>query len=279
VQKNNIYIFGGNSLAASFLPFNNYSIKFQSRSKCKFNKNDIYKISKKNVLKYLSIFKPNLVISLIANTNVNLCEKNKKKSLNDNFIVNKVIIDCCKILKLKFIFFSSDQIFSGGRKSFNEKDKAKPLNNYAKHKLKVENYIKKNLKHYLIIRTNFFCKSNKFSIFNLINKNKKIYGFNDIYFNPLHITNVWKLVFFLINNKHNGTYNLSSNNKISKFTFIKKIVDHLRLKRKIYKINYSDTKLAKTVLRPNNMCISNNKIKKIYKNKKIFMLKNNINIL
>jgi len=83
----------------------------------------------------------------------------------------------------------------------------------------------------------------------------------------------------LIENGHKGIYNLSSNNRISKFTFIKKITNHLGLKREIIKISYSKTRLSKIVIRPNNMCISNNKIKKIYKNKKIFMLENNIKLL
>ena len=66
--------------------------------------------------------------------------------------------------------------------------------------MKSEKYIKKNLKDYLIIRTNFFGKSlngrKSFSDFitkNIQNK-KKIRLFEDVMFNPVHLSTLIKIL-------------------------------------------------------------------------------------
>ena len=74
-------------------------------------------------------------------------------------------------------------------KGYSEKSYTNPLNYYAKTKVFCEDYIKKTKKIFLIIRTNFFGKGNKFkksfSDKILLALSKKINLFDDVYFNPI----------------------------------------------------------------------------------------------
>ena len=72
----------------------------------RFNQRDIQKIIK--------LIKPNIIINLIAETDVDLCEKKKKHCLKINFEIVKNIVN--SVIKLKYnIFFYkySDQVYSG----------------------------------------------------------------------------------------------------------------------------------------------------------------------
>jgi dTDP-4-dehydrorhamnose reductase len=130
-----------------------------------------------------------------------------------------------------------------------------------------ENYIKKNLNKYLIIRTNFFGKGNNFKksfsdkIINSLKKNKKISLFEDVYYNPISMHVLSDIIFKLIKIKKYGLYNVATNDKINKYEFGVKIANFLKLNSKlISKIKIDQMKL---VLRPKSMYLKNNKIKKI----------------
>lgn len=276
VKKSNIFIFGGNSLASKYCQNKNYNFYFYKRKISKSKKIILTKIYAENIIKKTNPF---VIINLMANTDVNFCEKNKKKSLLDNFLTNKIVTDICKKNNIPLVYFSTDQLFDGKSKFYTEKSRTKPLNNYSKHKLKSEKYITKNLKKYLIIRTNFFANNSKSSLINFIKKNKTIKGYVDVIFNPLHIINVWKIVYFLIENKYYGIFNLCADDTLSKYKFIKKVSKKLSLNNQITKSKLLNEKSYKKIKRPLNMTLSNKKIKKLYKNSGIYMIRNNLKIL
>ena len=93
------------------------------------------------------------------------------------------------------------------------------------------------------MRTNFFGKNYKHKqsftdwIFNSFNKKNKFYLFKDVYFNPLRIDTVCKIIKnIIVKNKFKieGVYNLGSRGFISKSNF----AIYFAKKIKIYKKNY-----------------------------------------
>ena len=84
---------------------------------------------------------------------------------------------------------STDQLFVSKKKFITEITKPKPLNEYSKSKYLAENLVKKRLKIFFIVRTNFFGwgtpYKNTFSdkIIFPLKKNKKVKVLNDVYFN------------------------------------------------------------------------------------------------
>lgn len=228
------------------------------------NKNEIKKI----FLKY----RPSFLIHTAGITSVEICERNKKNTLKINYEITKNLADICKQLGINLIYISSDHLFNGSiYTGYSELSKTNPLNLYAKTKILSENYIKKKLKKYLIVRTNFFGKGNKFKksfsdrIITSLKKNKKIKLFDDVYFNPISMNELSKVVLKLIEIKKFGTFNIVTDQKINKYQFGIKIANYLNLNSKL--IIKSKIDKMKLVLRPKSMFLKNKKIKKIIKYK------------
>jgi dTDP-4-dehydrorhamnose reductase len=129
------------------------------------NKNKIYGYTKKNVFVYkinlvkkkkveeiLRKIKPDLIINLAAYSNPKKNKLNPNKSFKYNFVINKILVDYCKKFRKRFIFTSTHKVYGGNIKIPSEKADLKPIDLYGVNKLKCENYIRKNLKKYTILR-------------------------------------------------------------------------------------------------------------------------------
>ena len=227
-----------------------------------------------NIEKFLIKNKINAIIHCAGLTNIEFCEKNRKKCFEVNYKLTKYLAKISKKLKLYMVFISSDHLFAGNKEIYTETSKYSPLNNYAKSKVKSEKFIKKNLNNYLIIRTNFFGfehKKNKKNFLNFIYKNLKnnnnIKLFNDVYYTPISVITLSKIIKIILNKKLRGTYNISSDTIISKYEFGKFVSKIFNLNHKLIKaISIKDLKLVK---RPHNMSLNNKKIKKKLNIKKI----------
>lgn len=222
-----------------------------------------------------------IIVNCIANTNVDLCERFPKEANKINYLIAKKLCEISKTLKISYIFISTDMLFNGKqKKKYTERSRVAPLNVYAKTKLKAEKFIKKYQKS-LIIRTNFFGKSNSnkitFSDSIIKFRKKKIYLWKDIFFNPVHIKVLIEIINFLIKKGIFGTYNICSNQCISKFELSKLIEKKFYSKSILVEKLFSEKNF---VIRPKNMCLSNNKLlNKIGKFKKELNLKRQIKLL
>ena len=238
-----------------------------NKKKPKISNIKFFKFNEKN-LKYINTnYDIDIVINAAGLTNVDLCEKDKKKANYSHItILKKTIKNLNK--NLFYVHISTDHLFDGKNFFYSEKSVPKPINYYAKTKLESEKIIKK-LKNYLIIRGNFFCWGSSYRksfsdwIFDSLKKKKNINLFSDIYFNPLYIETFIDLIFKLIIKNKKGIFNLSSNQRISKYFFGIKLAKIFKLKKKF--IIKSKIKNFKMVDRPKNMSLENKKIKKILK--------------
>ena len=214
--------------------------------------------------------KTECIIHTAGMTNVEKCEKNKNKTKKINFKLTKNLVEICKKKNFFFIYISSDHLYDGNSiKGYSEKSYTNPLNYYAKTKVFCEDYIKKKLKKFLIIRTNFFGKGNKFKksfsdkILLALRKKKKINLFDDVYFNPISMNELSLIIRKLYEKKKVGTFNISTNEKISKYEFGLYLAKYYHFDKKlIIKKNINFKNLTK---RPKNMYLKNSKIKKIIK--------------
>ena len=100
--------------------------------------------------------KPNIIVNLAANTNLDMLEENFNICIRDNFITVKNIVDY--ILKndqnIKFIHLTTDQYYN--QKKLNKENEISILNNYTFSKYISEIYASKI--NSLILRTNFLEK-------------------------------------------------------------------------------------------------------------------------
>ena len=206
-------------------------------------RNDIIldQTKKNNFSDILSKIKPDVIINLIAITDVDLCEKNKKKANNVNNIMVKNFVRTIRESKLMnkvfFLHISTDQVYSGNGP--HKENYTKTENVYSRSKLKGEKYIKKI--NGCVIRTNFIGKSliKKKSlsdwVYQSLKNNKKINAFKNVKFSPLNIETLCVYINLIIKKKISGVYNLGSKNGFSKAEFVLKFAKKLNLNTNLIK--------------------------------------------
>ena len=113
------------------------------------------------VFDYFSKNEFDSIIHTAAMTSVRQCESEKKLSWDTNVVGTKNLVDATAEFRSnsKFIYLSTACVFDGHDGMYKESSIPSPENFYALTKLIGEQQIK-NLKNYLIIRTNFVGKQN-----------------------------------------------------------------------------------------------------------------------
>lgn len=234
--------------------------------KLKINFLDLYNCSA--LEKYLIKNEIKFFIHAAALTNVDYCESHSKKALKVNVDLTKIISKICHKLNIFLIYISSDQIFNYKYNFKTEKDKPNPLNVYGYSKYMAERQIIRNTKKHLIIRTNFFGKSFTKKktlcdwIISNLKKRKKTKLFDDVFFNPVNIITLIKIIGSIIDGKYKirGIINVASDEALSKYTFGRLLCKKLNLNDK-YIIKSKIANNNNLVLRPKNMTLDNSKLK------------------
>tara|TARA_A100001015_G_scaffold259476_1_gene303454 strand:+ start:1805 stop:2722 length:918 start_codon:yes stop_codon:yes gene_type:complete len=270
LKKNlNILITGSTGLfGINFYNYSNQNNVYYLIHKKKLKlKNSVYINLNSNdkIYNFLKKKKINTVLHAASSTNIDKIEKNKKTSFTNIFTISKKLAEVCSRLNIKLVYISTDQLFDGSKKKYSENSKTNPLNYYGYLKKKTEECVIKLSKKNLIIRTNFFGfgtnyrKSfSDFILDNLKNSNY-IKLVSDAYFSPVYVKTCIKLILKLIHSNAKGIYNISCDQKISKFDFGVKVSKKLKLNKKfILKSLLEDLNMVK---RPKNMCLTNHKIK------------------
>ena len=226
--------------------------------------------NRKNLTKVLLKLKPEILINLVAITNVDLCEKNKSFSKEINTNISK---DLSKILirhkiKVKMIFISTDQLYDGEKNSIEKNIKIS--NNYCRSKLNAEKFVIKS--NGCVLRTNFFgvSKNSKSLVNWIIKSNRKksfINVYENIYFSPLYVKTLCKYIYLFCLKNSVGVFNLGSNGCISKSEFAFYLIKKLKLNQK-YLIKSKYSKHALYAKRPKNMCMNSEKFYKKFKIKR-----------
>ncbi|HIK86977.1 MAG TPA: NAD-dependent epimerase/dehydratase family protein [Alphaproteobacteria bacterium] len=125
----------------------NHNVLYPSHLEC-----DILNFS--NLKNTIVNFKPDIVIHLAALVDTFDCEKDIERALNINVSGTINMVNACLSLNCKFIYKSSEYVFSGKKGNYNVTDLLDPINVYGKTKAASE-YIVSTLPNYQIIRAPF----------------------------------------------------------------------------------------------------------------------------
>ena len=210
-------------------------------------------------------FKPDLIINTVALTDVDLCEKYPALAFETNVNYINHLINFCGQYQCKFIHISTDHLSDGFNPYINENHKLNPINQYGKTKLLAENLIQSKISNSIILRTNFFGwgptyrRSFSDRIIDNIKSNKEIHLFEDTFFSPISIRRLSEIILLLFRENKSGIFNISSNNRISKYNFGLQLCELLNLKKDLI-IPSSIENAKNLVLRPKDTSLSNKKI-------------------
>ncbi|WP_135081372.1 SDR family oxidoreductase [Terasakiella sp. SH-1] len=213
---------------------------------------------------------PDVILHTVAATNVDCCEEDPQSAYISNVQITRNLTSWIlkESSKTRFIYISTDQVYSGiGPHSENI---VAPINIYAMTKLWGED-LARQLPNHLIIRTNFFGLGREkrltfvdWLIHSFLEKTK-ITLFDDIYFSPLYVEDLAKLIKATILSDRIGTYNLGSScGGMSKADFALCIADYLMLDTSMVKIGKSIEKLG-LAPRPKDMRMNSNRFSKDFK--------------
>ena len=270
INMDNVLVIGSGFLGGNIVnEFRNNEIQVIGTNYNK-NSNDEIHFDITNVDSIISCVKkysPQVIINCAANVNVDDLENNEKLAFSINAYGAENIARVCKNNKIRLLHISSDAVFDGKKGMYVEEDVTNPVNIYAKSKILGEKLISKNLENYVIIRTNFygFHKQDKF-LFNWIlsklKNNERFPGFNDVFFNPLEVTNLSKMIYELSEKNFCGILHLSSDEIFSKFEFATKISEFFGFDSNLIRSG-SIEELGFDAKRPKNTTLVNNKAKNL----------------
>jgi dTDP-4-dehydrorhamnose reductase len=165
---------------------------------------------------------PDLVLNLVANTNVDQCEENYGDAFDANVVVVQNIAKAIRGKKSRLIHISTDHLYGGEGPHI--ENRIELVNKYAITK-RIGEFAASQISS-TILRTNFIGKSKTVGrisftdwLYDGLNTNKALFLFSDVLFSPLYIEDLCSAVWIVMNNPSPGIFNLGSRGGISKADF------------------------------------------------------------
>lgn len=230
-----ILITGANGMVGSYV---NFGIKTNRRS---LDVTDL-----KEVLKVCREHKPQTIIHLAAETDVDRCERDPEYAYMINGVGTYHMALAAKELGVKLVYVSTAGVFDGVKKeSYTEEDEANPQNYYGRSKHLGELAIKGILKNYIIARVCWMFgggpeKDQKF-VAKIIKQFEKgeIKAVDDQIGSPTFGKDLINAVKKLIEEDAVGVFNLANKGVCSRYEFAKEIVNILKPDVKVTPVKMS----------------------------------------
>ena len=226
-MKKRLLILGASGYLGSFLKLyfmnSEYDVVSHSYSS---NKDIVFDASNYHEINAALIkYSPQILINTAGYTDVDGCESNPNQAYLVNAKITDNIVKSIEANRLDthFIHISTDHVYDKKEGSFEDEIVLK--NYYAYSKFLGDIFASRI--DSTVLRTNFFGNNPKFKekgftgwIFKSLASQKKINGFDDIYFNPLSLNTLADLINQVIKVKPFGIFNLGSLEGMSKLEFI-----------------------------------------------------------
>lgn len=207
--------------------------------------------------------RPETIINAAAMTDVDECERSKEKSMKINAESVRHMIRAASVVKSYFIQISTDYVFDGEKGNYSENDLPNPLNYYGLTKLLGDTYTL-SYDYSLIVRTSGVYSNNKNNfpllVLNSLKQGKQINAVDDMYYSPIHASQLTEAIIELISQRRTGIVNVASD-RVSRYNLAIKIAEESSLDPSlINKVKFKDMKwLAK---RPIDSSLDSSKAKK-----------------
>lgn len=234
-KKKNIIIVGGSGYIGSHLTSKLETLGYNVLNFSRSSSNFPFDLNIERLKNFkLSTLNVSTIIFSCGITNVNTCENEPDKTANLN--VERVLLSMQDAAneRLRIIYLSSDYIYSGDNVVYTENSISKPLQEYGKQKVIVENELSKITNNYLNVRLTkvYSIESNNF----LTNLVKSLYQkedlniFKDQFFRPILIHDLCNI--FCMNEimmDLTGKINISGKDLISRVDLVNYCINKTKL--------------------------------------------------
>ncbi|HLV41354.1 MAG TPA: SDR family oxidoreductase [Brumimicrobium sp.] len=213
------------------------------------------------ILKY----KPTHILNAAALTNVDACEDHAEVCNAVNVTGVKNILQAIERTDIHLTQISTDFIFDGEKKLYDEVDVASPLSEYGKSKWEAEKLLtESNHKNVAILRTSILYGTGellkKSNIFNWameqLRAGKELNIVNDQFRTPTFVDDLVQACFKVIEHQATGVYNISGGELRSMYEYILLVADYVGANKALVK-PISSNQLNQKAARPRSsgLCI------------------------
>ncbi len=224
--------------------------------------------SEESLIKQLEEVRPSVVVHTAGLTSVEKCENNPELAYYINVELSKMVAKATKFLDIPMVHISTDHLFEGTSSYMSELELTNGINVYGKTKALAEKHVGEINSESLIIRSNFYGwgtsyrKSFSDHIINSLRNNQELNLFDDVHYTPILAEYLIQTVHDLLERRVKGTYNVVSDDRISKYEFGILIADEFELdKSLIHRASLASQ--LNLVRRPADMSLSNRKVKEL----------------
>lgn len=160
-----------------------------------------------------------------------VCEKDREEAYKLNVKASEELAKAAFLKKAKFIFISTDYVFSGDNPPYKESDKPSPINYYGQTKYEAEKCITSLCPDAIILRVSLLYGINAgikasallSSSLKALETKEDLFLDNKIIRYPLYTGDVARAISFLIIKKASGIFHLTSEDKLTKYQITKEI--------------------------------------------------------
>lgn len=216
----------------------------------------------------ISRYSPEFVVNAAALTSIEECEKLKADAHQVNAVLAGEVASVCKDLGLPFVHISTDHLTAGDNAFALEDFPLAPLNTYAKTKAEGEDRVVNAYRDALIVRTNFFgwgtSYRRSFSDFILdsLRNRTAITLFDDVFYTPIVIENLIRIIHGLLTQNLTGKFNVVGNDRVTKYDFGRRLAEAFGQDvALIRRGHFSDN--IELCERPRDMSLSNHKVSEL----------------
>lgn len=190
--------------------------------------------------------KDKFAVICAAETRWDICKVNEDESYQTNVVSTIDLIEKLKQMGYYIIFCSSDAVYAGTDGNYKETDLIEPVNEYARMKLLVEQYIIENCPDVCIFRLSkmigdMHSPKDMFSEWKKMALEKKdIYCIKGNCFSPVYVDDVVKCIEIAFNNRISGIYNICGDVAYSRADLCKSFLKALGLTSNVYEKNAAE---------------------------------------
>ena len=190
--------------------------------------------------------KPDFIIHAAAQTNVDLCTRDKSRGYKVNAWGTNVLAAAAAHYDIPIIYISTDYVFDGTRtEPYNEFNTPRPINEYGRSKLEGEKVIRDLCSKFFIVRSSgIFAPHGKnfpLTILENAKKNNELNVVCDQVFSPTYAYDLSEYLLTLLDSPLYGVYHFCNSGQCSWYEFALKILELAGIKNcKIRPINSKD---------------------------------------
>ncbi|MFX1569928.1 MAG: dTDP-4-dehydrorhamnose reductase [Promethearchaeota archaeon] len=266
-----------NSATQKYHVYGTYNNRAVTIDNCEIFQLD--KTDKEGLSSIVNDIKPDIIVDCSALHNVDYCETHQEETWNINVKAPLFIADLCKKINARLIYISTDYVFDGMDKKYDENSEPNPLNFYGKSKLKAEEGIANSGASFAIARTSLVygwnpgeLKGQKSSSGKTMNyviwalnklRNEEIIQIvTDQFSTPTLADNLAEFLFSMADSNINGLFHTVGKECINRYEFTLKIAEVFEIDKSLIKPTTSDM-FKQDAKRPMRCCLDVSKAERL----------------